>query len=80
MHYTDIASGAQTILDTDDDKVKYLDIRPSKRYIKLLVLRATQNATVGCVIALLYNPRSRPVTHGSNVAGEMFIFQPEGVA
>lgn len=79
--YDDIQGTNQTILDTDDDKVKYVDIlRPGKRYLKLVISRATQNATVGSVVAILSGSRVRPVTQGSNVAGEQWIGAPEGTA
>jgi hypothetical protein len=79
--YTDVTGTAQTIADTDDDKLKYVDVvRPGKRYLKLLVSRGTQNATIGGIVAVLYNSRSRPVTHGTGVAGETFVLPVEGTA
>jgi hypothetical protein len=80
--YTDVQGTSVTIADTDDDKVKYIDVvRPGKRYLKLITSRATQNATLGGVIALLYDPGVRPVTQGTNVAGEQWSTGPiEGTA
>lgn len=79
--YTDVTGTSITIADTDDDKLKYLDVkRPGKRYLKLVISRATQNATVGGIIAIQYGARSRPVTQGTNVAGEQHASEAEGTA
>ena len=79
--YADLTGTNQTIADTDDDKLLYVDVfRPREQFLKLVVSRATQNATIGGIIAVLYNARSRPVTHGSNVAGETFNWPAEGTA
>lgn len=79
--YTDITGTNQTIADNYDDKVKYVDIyHPGKLYLKLLISRATQNATVGGVIAYLYDPTHRPVTQPAAIAGESFNEAVEGTA
>jgi hypothetical protein len=80
--YDDLLGSNQTILDTDDDKLKYVDIvRIQKRYLKLLVTRGTSNATIGGVIALLYHGRGvKPFAQGAGVAGEAFIAPIEGTA
>lgn len=65
----DVAGSSVTVLDTDDDKVFYIDVqRPQKRYLRLVVLRATQNATVAAVY-LLYDPGVQPVAQAAAVAG-----------
>src|SRR5882724_12100510 len=59
----DLAGSNQTILDTDDDKVFFIDIRdPSKDFVRLVVSRATQPATCSA-IAICYRPRVFPTTH-----------------
>jgi hypothetical protein len=66
--YSDMASSDQTVADTDDNKVTLLDVyRPTKRYIKVVMKRATQNAVIDGVFAVLYkgarrcrSPRARP--------------------
>ena len=82
--YTDVSGSAVTIADTDDDKLKYIDVlRPGKRYLKLIVSRATQNATIGGVIAIQRFARSvtgSGVTQGTNVAGEAWTGAAEGTA
>lgn len=79
--YSDILGTSQTIADTESNTVRYLDIvRPEKRYLKLIVSRATQAATVGGAVALLYGARRLPVTHGAGVTGEQFSLPIEGTA
>ncbi len=79
--YDDLTGSGQTIADTDDDGLKYVDIyRPQKRYLKLVVTRGTANATIGGVIAILSNPRKHPVTHGALVVGEQWLGPAEGAA
>lgn len=58
----DVATTNQTIADTGDDLVKYVDMGTlRKRYYRLVFSRATQNATVAAV-ALLYSATDAPVT------------------
>lgn len=79
--YADLTGTAQTIADTDDDKVFYVDVfRPAEQFLKLVVSRATQNATIGGIIAVLYNAANRPTTQGANVSGESFNWPAEGTA
>jgi hypothetical protein len=76
----DLLGSGQTIADTDDDKVFYVDVKaPRKDFVRLVVSRATQNATV-MANAFLYGSRSRPVAHGANVAGEVHERPAEGTA
>lgn len=78
---TDIEGTSQTIADTDDDTVKYLDIRrPAHRYGRIVVSRATQNATIGGAVAILYGGRDRPVTQPAGVAGEATVSPAAGTA
>lgn len=76
----DLAGTGQAIADTDDDKVFYADVKaPKEDFVRLVVSRATQPATVSAM-AYLYGGRSRPVVHGVNVAGELFVSPAEGAA
>jgi hypothetical protein len=79
--YADLTGTAQTVADTDDDKLFYVDVfRPVEQFLKRVVSRATQNATVGGIIALRYRGSVRPVTQGTNVSGESFNWPAEGTA
>lgn len=77
----DLLISGQAILDTDDNKCFYADLRtPQERYVRLIVDRGTQAATVGGVVYIRYRSRKRPTTHGTNVAGEALQGIIEGLA
>ncbi len=77
--YSDILGTSQTIADDADNTHIYSDIfRPQKRYLKLVVTRATQDSTFGGVIAELYNSSKVPVTQ--TATGETYISPAEGTA
>lgn len=82
--YADVAGTNQTIADTDDDKLVYIDIaRPALPFIKVVVTRATQNSTIGGIVAIQYQKRSLPqagITHGTGVAGEQWTSPADGTA
>lgn len=64
----DISGSSVTINDTDDDKVFYIDVRVKKRYLRVVVSRATQNATVAAVY-VLYDAHNVPSAQDSAVSG-----------
>jgi hypothetical protein len=82
--YSDIADTSQTVADDADNTTFLIDIRnPQKRYLKLVVSRATQNATVGGVIAIPYGKKSRGAVLSAGTAItaiERFNFPAEGTA
>lgn len=77
----DIEGTAQTIADTKDDKMFYIDVlRPKKRYVRLVVSRGTQNATV-VAIYNLYKPDTKPTVQSADVdSGELFTDAIAGTA
>jgi len=78
----DLAGTAQTVADTNDDKLFISEIfRPQERYLALYVDRGTQNAVIDFVIAELYGVRKEPITQHATVVGlEMFNSPSEGTA
>ena len=79
--FSDLAGTSQTIADTDADKTFYVNVvKPSYRYVRLVVDRGTQNATVGGIIAIQSNPKTLPVSHGTSVSGETHISPAAGTA
>lgn len=75
----DLLGSGQTVLDSADDTLVMIDIaKPTKRYIRLVVSRATQNATVGAANYLLYGGRTRPATQTAAI--ERFVSPAEGTA
>lgn len=78
----DLAGTAQTIADTDDEKVFYVNLhKPAERYVRLVVSRGTANAVVASAEYVQYGARTLPVaSHGTNVAGEKHVSPAEGTA
>lgn len=62
----DLEGSGVTVADDQDNKVVALDIyRPRQgygKYVRPVVSRGTQNATIDSMIAILYNGRSKPVS------------------
>lgn len=76
----DIQGSLQTIPDNADGRLFIADIiRPVKRYLRVVVSRATQSATVRAHY-FLYGSREQPVSQLSDVTIERFIDSPQGVA
>ena len=77
----DLAGTGITVADTDDDKLKVLDIfKPRERFVRCVVDRATQNATVNSIVGIRYRGRKFPSTHAAEVAGEKHASPAEGTA
>jgi cobalamin biosynthesis protein CbiG len=75
----DLLGSGQTIADTADDTLVITDIfRPTKRYVRLVVSRGTQAATIGSANYLLYGGRNRPATQAAAI--ERFNSPAEGAA
>lgn len=66
----DITGSAQTIGAADDDHCFLVDvINPPERFLRIVVSRGTQNATVSALY-LVYGLRNKPVSQlAANVAG-----------
>jgi len=81
--YSALAGSKVTVADDADGKLAFVEIvQPSKRFLKLIVNRATQNATLDSVVAILSGPSRVPTTHdaGSVAAGETHPSPSEGTA
>jgi len=77
----DIAGTSQTIADDADEKHFWMDVMPTERYFRLVVSRATQNATVASAEYYQYRASRSPVsTHGTNWSGERQSTTTEGTA
>jgi len=73
----DIAGSKITVVDTADDSVFILDVyKPLLRYVRPFVKRATQNAVVNSIVAVLYEPKAMPVTKDSTVTGQTLLVSP----
>ena len=79
--FVDVAGTSQTIADTDDDGIFVSDIKkPAKRYVRVVISRATQNATVASAEALVYGLRSLPFSQPSGTKLESFGTPASGTA
>lgn len=77
--WADLAGTSQAVADDADNTTVYLSIhKPAKRYVRIVVGRATQNATVGGATYLQYGARTLPVPQ--DAAGEKFVSPLEGDA
>lgn len=76
----DVLGTSVTIADDDDNEVKFLHIiKPRKRYGRVVVSRATQNATVAAMY-FLAGARTVPATDGTGVEGESHVSPALGTA
>lgn len=82
--YTDLAGSKVTVADTDDDHMVILEIvKPGKRYVKPYVSRATQNAVLNGIWAIVTGTKNKPVTQptASVIAASKVLVSPaEGTA
>jgi len=81
--YADLEGTSVTIADDDDNQIFYIDvIKPSDRYLKLIVDRGTANAVVDGITAIQYGARKAPTTHDSTTVGggETHVSPDEGTA
>ena len=81
--YADLTGTSITIADSDDDLIALQDIwQPRERYVRAVVSRATQNSEVDAIIALLYRPKTAPVTQptASVLDTESYESPAEGTA
>lgn len=77
----DLEGTKQDIADDDDDQTFYIDVyRPTERYVRLYVDRATQNAVIASAEYIQYGGRKFPTTHGTGVSGETHAGPDEGTA
>jgi len=80
--FVDLEGTSITIADDDDGKAAVIDIeRPTDRYVRCEIARATENAVVDGVIALVYKCRRQPVDTDASVVDIEFHASPdEGTA
>lgn len=76
---SDLAGTAVAVADTDDNKVASLEIyRPQSRYVRPVISRATQNAVVDCIIAVLYSGSTKPVVADATlIAASKVVGSPD---
>jgi hypothetical protein len=79
--YSDLEGTAYAVTDADDNKVIAVEIiRPTKRYLKLILARATANAVLDGIVAILGNPIGPlPITQ-TTLGNEVHVTPAEGTA
>lgn len=76
--FSDLAGTAVSIADDDDNGMVLVEVvKPQKRYVKLIIDRATQNAVVDGAFALQYNGRKEPVTQPVSIVATGVTYSPE---
>jgi hypothetical protein len=80
--YTDLEGTLVSIADDEDNKVLVLEVvRPTKKFVRPVVVRGTQNAVIDSVLAIKTHTRVAPTTQGSTVAdSESHVSPAEGTA
>ena len=79
----DLEGTAQSVADTDDNKIACIDIhKPRERYVRPVVTRATANVVIDGVVGVLYRGDITPAAaHATAVrVAEAFNSPPEGTA
>jgi hypothetical protein len=73
----DLTGSKVTYVDTDDNKSAVIDVyKPRERYLRPVVKRATQNATIDSVVAILYSGLRSPTTNAGDVVGITTVISP----
>ncbi len=76
----DLKDTELTIADDDDEETMYIDLyRPLERYVRVVIPRATQNATLTATY-IQYRGSKMPVTQAAPVSGEVHVSPIEGTA
>lgn len=81
--FSDIEGSSVTVADDDDGQVVVHDVwRPTKRYVRAIVSRATQDSVLSVIIAETYGPRVLPTTDDTAtvVARRLLTSPAEGTA
>ncbi len=80
--YDDLAGSALSIPDTDSNKMLQSDlIRPTKRYVKVVVTRGTANAVIDGVVVIKHGAMKVPTSKHSTMSGTEINNAPaEGTA
>ena len=76
--YTDIEGSESVAMDdADDNLLLFLDIfRPQEEYVRAVLERATANAVIDGMIAILYHAKDRPITQDTSVSQYVQLADP----
>ncbi len=68
------ASAALTASTSSNTQIAVDVQKPQAEYITATLQRATQNVTINCITAYLYNAKNKPVTQPSTVAASTTVY------
>ncbi len=77
-NWNNVKDSDQTIADSDDTGVVILDVaKPLERYMRVVVLRGTQNAVIDFGMAFQHSAKAEPVTHdATTVISSLLLTSP----
>ena len=80
--FTDLeGTGIDITDDDDDDKIFVSELyKPTKRYVRVVVVRGTANSALRAATYIQYKPREAPVSQGTGVNSELNVGPAEGTA
>lgn len=79
--FVDLEGTSVTVADDDDNQLFIAEVlRPSYRYIRLVIDRGTANAVIDSVTAIQHTPRYAPVTQPATTTVEVNVAPAAGTA
>jgi hypothetical protein len=79
--YSDLEGTAFAATDADDDKIIAVEIlRPTKRYLKLILARTTANVVLDGIVCVLGNPIGPLPISQTTIGNEVHVTPAEGTA
>ena len=79
--FSDLSSTGMTVADDDGDEIFISELyKPTKRYVRVVVVRGTANAALRAATYIQYKPREAPVSQDTGVNSELNVGSAEGTA
>ena len=79
--FTDLEGTGLAIADDAGDEIFVSELyKLTKRYVRIVVARATANAALRAATYIQYKPREAPVSQGTGVNSELNVGPAEGTA
>ena len=82
--FNDLTGTSVTVADDDDNQIVYVDVvKPLERYLRIRVVKATQNSTVDGIFAEAYDGRIQSSTDDAttvSASSERHVSPVEGTA
>lgn len=75
----DVTGATISVAADDDNQVAVVDVYRPRRYVRIAIVRATANAVVDGVVAILYKGRKSPVTQDSTLVATGVVATAVGI-